>query len=69
MLAKMHFIISVAATLNCIPERVVKNTYCTDSDTLRKGGKNADAVMKGKTNNIYLEQTSRNEFGWIHWSL
>ncbi|XP_066490590.1 cilia- and flagella-associated protein 54 [Tiliqua scincoides] len=47
MLAKMHFIICVAATLNCIPEKVPKTMYCTDSDTLRKGGKTADAVMKG----------------------
>ncbi|KAJ6656335.1 hypothetical protein lerEdw1_003838 [Lerista edwardsae] len=47
MLAKMHFILCIAATLNCIPERVLKTTYCTDSDIIRKGGKAADAVMKG----------------------
>ncbi|XP_053108413.1 cilia- and flagella-associated protein 54 isoform X2 [Hemicordylus capensis] len=47
MLAKMHFIISLAATLNCVPEKVMKTTYCLNSDILRKSGKNAEAYLKG----------------------
>ncbi|XP_015271758.1 PREDICTED: cilia- and flagella-associated protein 54 [Gekko japonicus] len=46
ILAKMHFILSLSATINCIPEKVMKATYCVDSDTLRKGGKTAHAVLK-----------------------
>ncbi|XP_061438715.1 cilia- and flagella-associated protein 54 [Rhineura floridana] len=47
MLVKMHFIICLSATLNCVPEKVMKATYCLDSETLRKSGKNTDAYLKG----------------------
>ncbi|KAF7248511.1 Cilia- and flagella-associated protein 54 [Varanus komodoensis] len=47
LLTKMHFIICLSATLNCIPEKVMKATYCVDSDSLRKTGKNTDAFLKG----------------------
>ncbi|KAG8137993.1 hypothetical protein E2320_003927 [Naja naja] len=47
MLAKMHFIISVSATLYCVPEKVIKTAYSTDSEALRRSGRNTDAFMKG----------------------
>ncbi|KAJ7329936.1 hypothetical protein JRQ81_016110 [Phrynocephalus forsythii] len=47
MLAKTHFIISLAETLNCIPEKVMKVAYCVDTETLRRAGKNTDAFLKG----------------------
>ncbi|XP_013907008.1 PREDICTED: cilia- and flagella-associated protein 54-like isoform X2 [Thamnophis sirtalis] len=47
ILAKMHFIISLSATLYCIPEKVMRTAYSTDSDTLRKSGRNTEAIMKG----------------------
>ncbi|XP_070611988.1 cilia- and flagella-associated protein 54 isoform X2 [Erythrolamprus reginae] len=47
MLAKMHFIISLCATLYCIPEKVLKTAYSIDSDTIKKAGRIADALMKG----------------------
>ncbi|XP_039214094.1 cilia- and flagella-associated protein 54 isoform X2 [Crotalus tigris] len=47
MLAKMHFIISVSATLYCVPEKVMKTAYSTDSEILRKSGRNTDAFIKG----------------------
>ncbi|XP_025022532.1 cilia- and flagella-associated protein 54, partial [Python bivittatus] len=47
MLAKMHFIISLSATLYCVPENVMRTTYSTDSETLRKAGRNTDAFIKG----------------------
>ncbi|XP_034258808.1 LOW QUALITY PROTEIN: cilia- and flagella-associated protein 54 [Pantherophis guttatus] len=47
MLAKMHFIISISATLYCVPEKVMRTAYCTDSDTLKKSGRISDALMKG----------------------
>lgn len=47
MLAKMHFIISVSATLYCVPEKVTRTAYCTDSDTLKKAGRISDALTKG----------------------
>ncbi|XP_060100406.1 cilia- and flagella-associated protein 54 [Heteronotia binoei] len=46
-LAKMHFILSLSATINCIPIKVTKAAYCVDSDTLRKGGKTTHAFLKG----------------------
>uniref|UniRef100_A0ACB8FPT2 Uncharacterized protein n=1 Tax=Sphaerodactylus townsendi TaxID=933632 RepID=A0ACB8FPT2_9SAUR len=46
-LAKMHFILSLSATINCIPKRVAKVAYCMDSDTLRRGGKTTPALVKG----------------------
>nr|XP_056702505.1 cilia- and flagella-associated protein 54 [Euleptes europaea] len=46
-LAKMHFILSLSATINCIPEKVTKATYCIDSDILRKAGKITHAFLKG----------------------
>lgn len=52
ILAKMHFIISLSATLYCVPEKVMKTAYSTDSETLRKSGRYTEALMKGidKTN-------------------
>ncbi|XP_058047226.1 cilia- and flagella-associated protein 54 [Ahaetulla prasina] len=47
MLAKMHFIISISATLYCVPEKVMRTAYCTDSDTLKKSGRISDALVKG----------------------
>nr|XP_060633260.1 cilia- and flagella-associated protein 54 [Anolis sagrei ordinatus] len=47
MLAKTHFIICLSATLNCLPEKVMKTTYCIDTETLRRSGKNTDAFVKG----------------------
>ncbi|XP_062991053.1 cilia- and flagella-associated protein 54 [Elgaria multicarinata webbii] len=47
LLAKMHFIICLSATLNCVPEKVMKATYCVDTDLLRKAGKTTDAFLKG----------------------
>ncbi|XP_077195229.1 cilia- and flagella-associated protein 54 isoform X2 [Paroedura picta] len=47
VLAKMHFILTLSATINCIPEKVLKATYCVDSDTVRKGGKTTNAYLKG----------------------
>ncbi|XP_063165398.1 cilia- and flagella-associated protein 54 [Candoia aspera] len=47
MLAKMHFIISLSARLYCVPENVMKTTYSTDSEVLRKAGRNTDAFIKG----------------------
>lgn len=47
MLAKTHFVICLSATINCIPEKVMKTTYCTDPETGRKAGKNTEAYLKG----------------------
>ncbi|XP_062838899.1 cilia- and flagella-associated protein 54 isoform X2 [Anolis carolinensis] len=47
MLAKTHFITCLSATLNCLPEKVMKTTYCIDTETLRRSGKNTDAFLKG----------------------
>ncbi|XP_053260953.1 cilia- and flagella-associated protein 54 isoform X2 [Podarcis raffonei] len=47
MLVKMHLIICLSATLNCVPEKVTRTVYCMDSEILRKAGRNTDAFQKG----------------------
>nr|XP_034983012.1 cilia- and flagella-associated protein 54 isoform X3 [Zootoca vivipara] len=47
MLVKMHLIICLSTTLNCVPEKVIRTMYCMDSEILRKAGRNTDAFQKG----------------------
>ncbi|XP_042324461.1 cilia- and flagella-associated protein 54 isoform X2 [Sceloporus undulatus] len=47
ILAKTHFIICLSATLNCVPEKVIQATYCVDTETLRRAGRNTEAFLKG----------------------
>ncbi|XP_026548471.1 cilia- and flagella-associated protein 54 [Notechis scutatus] len=59
MLAKMHFIISVSATLCFIPEKVIKTAYSTDSEALRRSGRNTDAFMKESLGILLAEAEER----------
>lgn len=46
-LAKMHLIICLSATINNIPEKVEKNVYSVDNNSLPEPNKAAASNVKG----------------------
>lgn len=47
-LAKMHFIIRLSATINSIPEEVMKTTYVIDNTSCKKPGRSTDSGIRGE---------------------